>query len=165
MSFRRRSRVRVRSWCLSTLPLALAFVGPSEVHAGRRGTAKAAEAAAQTQLALTRSASDLRQGLAAIEREAESLRYALRLLDHRKDESLRRLKSYRAARGAREDQARVRARALYKPARGGLPRLYFEDLAPGVRTHASADRVTRGRTVRWLVRHDLRELEVHRRAE
>src|SRR5690606_34137107 len=114
MSFRRRSRVRVRSWCLSTLPLALAFVGPSEVHAGRRGTAKAAEAAAQTQLALTRSASDLRQGLAAIEREAESLRYALRLLDHRKDESLRRLKSYRAARGAREDQARVRARALYK---------------------------------------------------
>ena len=86
-------------------------------------------------------------------------------MQHRADESLRRLSAYQDARGAREGQSRVRARALYKLARGGLARLYFEDLAPGVRSERSADRITRGRTVRWLVRHDLRELSVHKRAE
>lgn len=133
----------------------------SPVHAGKRDL----EAAIQHQLALTRSAADVQKALKSLERERASLAYAQRLLGHRADESLRRLSAYSSARGAREGQAKVRARALYKLARGGLPRLYFEDLAPGARSERSADRITRGRTVRWLVRHDLRELSVHRRAE
>ncbi len=144
---------------LAGLLAGLGTARPAE--AGR----KQVEAAIERQLALTRSAAELHKGMAALERERESLAYAERLLRHRAEESLRRLSSYRSARDAREGQTRKRARALYKLARGGLARLYFEDLAPGARDEKSADRITRGRTVRWLVRHDLRELDVHRRAE
>lgn len=153
-------RLRLRK--LTFAALALTWVcSPNEAQAGR----KQLEASAQRQLDLTRTAADLRKGLAALKREQKSLAYAEDLLRHRGEESLRRLSAYRAARGAREGQASRRARTLYKLARGGLARLYFEDLAPGSRDEKSADRITRGRTIRWLVRHDLRELGVHRRAE
>jgi septal ring factor EnvC (AmiA/AmiB activator) len=55
---------------------------------------------------------------------------------------------------------------MYKLARGGMLRLYFEDASrDGFDDESTASRVSRGRTVRWLVRHDLRELSVHTRAE
>ena len=126
---------------------------------------KGGRAEVETQLALTRAAAELGTASASLQRERETLSYAETLLQHRGKESLRRLSSYRAARGAREDQARKRARVLYKLARGGLPRLYFDKLSAAAEGDKSADRITRGRNVRWLVRHDLRELEVHRRAE
>ena len=126
---------------------------------------KAGQGEVEAQLALTRAAAELGSARASLERERETLAYAETLLGHRGKESLRRLSSYRAARGAREGQARKRARVLYKLARGGLPRLYFDKLNAAAEGDKNADRITRGRSVRWLVRHDLRELEVHRRAE
>jgi murein DD-endopeptidase MepM/ murein hydrolase activator NlpD len=133
-----------------------------ESHAAPR---KRGQLEVETQLALTRAAAELGSASASLERERETLSYAETLLQHRGKESLRRLSSYRAARGAREGQARKRARVLYKLARGGLPRLYFDKLSAAAEGDKNADRITRGRSVRWLVRHDLRELEVHRRAE
>ncbi len=124
--------------------------------------------ALEQELAAVRDARDLLRGAAALERERESLRWASTVLDHRSRESLRRLDAYRVSREARGDQARGRARAMYKLARGGMLRLYFEDVAArgeDASTSKTAERVARGRTVRWLVRHDLRELAVHTRAE
>ena len=123
--------------------------------------------ALQRELQSVRDARDLRRGLAALERETDSLEWAQTLLEHRGRESLRRLDAYRVSRDTRRKQARQRARSMYKLARGGMLRMYFEDVsnagdADRLRT---ADRVTRGRTIRWLVRHDLRELGVHARAE
>ena len=145
-----------------TLVLALAIAGfESEAHTApaRRGTT--VSRTLEKHLALTRTATELRRGLTALERERGSLGHARRLLTHRGDESVRRLDAYRASKGARERQSRRRARTLYKLARGGMLRLMFEDVGG----EASANRITRGRTMHWLLKHDLRELEVHRRAE
>jgi septal ring factor EnvC (AmiA/AmiB activator) len=137
----------------------------------KRGAAL--ERAMKAELQLTREATSLERGLASLERERASLEYAETVLEHRGSESVRRLDAYRVSREAREKQARRRARSLYKLARGGVLRLVFEDISEEeeraedretARSRA-ADRVTRGRTLRWLVLHDLQELSVHRRAE
>ena len=123
------------------------------------------------ELEMTRQATALERGLAGMKREAESLAYASTLLAHRSSESVRRLDAYRVSRGTHERQARRRARSLYKLARGGMLRLVFEDISeldggpPSDARSRAAQRVTRGRTIRWLVQHDLEELSVHRRAE
>ena len=113
------------------------------------------------ELGLTSSLVKMERGLVALERAEESATYAASVLEHGGKESLRRLESYRVSRSAREGQTRRRARALYKLARGGMLRIAFEDPRDG----DTARRIAKGRTVRWLVRHDLRELSVHRRAE
>jgi murein DD-endopeptidase MepM/ murein hydrolase activator NlpD len=152
-------------WLPRATLLVLLGAWTAESHAAPSKKAEEIEAQVSAQLELTRAAAELGAARASLARERETLAYAQGLLDHRGRESLRRLSSYRAARGARETQARKRARVLYKLARGGLPRLYFEKLDAEVQGDDNADRITRGRSVRWLVRHDLRELEVHRRAE
>ena len=160
MAVRRSKRGRFAGLAFGLCAFALCVV-PESAAAPR----KAGQGEVETQLALTRAAAELGSARASLERERETLAYAETLLGHRGKESLRRLSSYRAARGAREGQARKRARVLYKLARGGLPRLYFDKLNAAAEGDKNADRITRGRSVRWLVRHDLRELEVHRRAE
>lgn len=142
----------------------LMLAASSEGLAGPSTSAQR-ESQVQHQLELTRAATELGAARAGLQRERETLAYAEKMLNHRGRESLRRLASYRAARSARESQARKRARVLYKLARGGLPRLYFDKLNAEAQGDHNADRITRGRSVRWLVRHDLRELKVHRRAE
>jgi murein DD-endopeptidase MepM/ murein hydrolase activator NlpD len=119
--------------------------------------------ALERELSTVETARAVMRAQSALERERESLAWARSVLEHRGRESLRRLDAYRVSHQAREDQARARARAMYKLARGGMLRLYFEDVAS--RDGSTADRVTRGRTIRWLVRHDLRELSVHVRSE
>ncbi len=124
-------------------------------------------AALERELEVLDRAVDLRRGVEALERERESVAWAQRHLDHRSRESLRRLDVYRAERVGHEDQTRARARVMYKLARGGLLRL----AQPGAGAEHDADReeaarrVARARAIRWLVRADLRNLAVHRKAE
>jgi murein DD-endopeptidase MepM/ murein hydrolase activator NlpD len=136
---------------------AIAWASPPE---GFRGTS--VSRTLQRHLALVRAASDIRGAMGKLRREQASLVYARKLLMHRGNESLRRLDAYRVSKATREKQIRKRTAVLYKLARGGMMRLVFEDMSGG---DVSASRLERGRAVRWLVRHDLRELSVHRRAE
>jgi septal ring factor EnvC (AmiA/AmiB activator) len=117
----------------------------------------------EDELGLTRQAVDLEQALAAIERGHAGTDYGAEILDHAGRESMRRLAAYRDAKGDREALVRARARAMVKLARSGVLRLTFErqdDDGMGV-----AERLALGRDLRWLVRHDLHELSVYRRAE
>jgi hypothetical protein len=134
----------------------------------RAGTKVVSLADALTrELGLTRSASELHEGLAALDRERGSLEYSAGVLDHAGRESMRRMRSYDDVRREREVAARGRARALYKLARGGAARLVFEDFtAPReIAPHADVDRLARGRALQWIVRHDLQVLAVHHRAQ
>lgn len=142
--------------------------------------------ALQRELEAVRDARELLEGSVALEREQESLAWAQTVLEHRGRESLRRLDAYRVSRDTRRKQARARARSLYKLARGGMLRIYLEEVGQEdggrenlrrlgsntseealgtAQAERTADRVTKGRTLRWLVRHDLSELRVHTRAE
>ena len=121
-------------------------------------------AALDRELQLTRTATELSQALGQLDRERASLEYTATVLDHASKEGMRKLSSYRRVRDDRERRARTRARTLYKLSRGGVARLALEDMDPEAEVDTSA-RITRGRTLRFLVEHDLRELAVHRRAE
>jgi murein hydrolase activator len=120
--------------------------------------------AATEELELTEAANAVARGQAALGRERESIDWATELLAHRGRDSLRKLDVYRGHRVEREVMSEVRARKLYKLARGGgMLELVFEDGADGRLT--PHDRVLRGRTVRRLVDHDLELLRVHAEAE
>ena len=121
-------------------------------------------AALERELGLTRTAAEVARGLAELDRERASLEYTAGVLDHAGRESMRRLDAYRHTKDDREQSVRQRARVLYKLARGGAARLAFADLDPST-PRESADRIVRARTLRVLVRHDLDELAIHRRAE
>jgi murein DD-endopeptidase MepM/ murein hydrolase activator NlpD len=121
-------------------------------------------AALERELGLTRTATEVSRALGELDRERASLEYTATVLDHAGRESMRRLDAYRHTRGDREVKVRERARVLYKLARGGVARLALADLDPDAPTD-TADRVVRARTLRVLVRHDLDELAIHRRAE
>lgn len=121
-------------------------------------------AALERELGLTRTAAEVARALAELDRERESLAYTATVLDHAGRESMRRLDAYRRTRNDREARVRERARVLYKLARGGIARLALADLDPDAEKQ-NADRVARARTLRVLVRHDLDELAIHRRAE
>jgi septal ring factor EnvC (AmiA/AmiB activator) len=106
-------------------------------------------------------ASDLRTAADALARERRALASQRELLAQVSAESLRRLDAYGKVRAGREARARARARALASLSRGGIARILFEPAA-----HARTDqRIALGHTLRTLVRHDLRDLAVHRRAE
>ncbi|MEM6992490.1 MAG: peptidoglycan DD-metalloendopeptidase family protein, partial [Myxococcota bacterium] len=79
-------------------------------------------------------------------------------------ESMRRLDAYRAGRVARHERVAQRGRAMYKLARGGMLRFTFEELAPEGKL-STAQRLSTGRSLRWLVRHDLEEMSAYQRAE
>src|SRR5690606_9725628 len=103
-------------------------------------------------------------GRAALERERESLDWASELLEQRGRESLRKLSTYAEHRVEREALTTVRARELYKLARGGgMLELMFEDGADGRLT--PSQRIARGRTLRRVIDRDLQLLRVHTDAE
>jgi murein DD-endopeptidase MepM/ murein hydrolase activator NlpD len=115
------------------------------------------------ELHLTEQATEIEHALAAIERGRAGTEYGVAVLDHAGRESLRLLAAYREQKGDREAQVRRRARALLRLSRGGIPRLTFESLdEDGM---FAADRVALGRELRRLVRRDLAELSLWRRAE
>ncbi|PRQ08493.1 murein hydrolase activator EnvC family protein [Enhygromyxa salina] len=144
-----------------------ALAGDPAERAQRRAKNQQAEQlrdAVSQELELTQAANEVARGQAALGRERESLDWATELLAHRGRDSLRRLDVYRGHRVEREAMSVVRARKLYKLARGGgMLELMFEDGADGRLT--PHDRVLRGRTVRRLVDHDLELLQVHAQAE
>jgi murein DD-endopeptidase MepM/ murein hydrolase activator NlpD len=121
--------------------------------------------ALQRELGLTRSAADLQRGLAALDRERASLQYSAQVLAHASRESARKLAAYDAAQDHRDAEARRRARALVKLARGGVARLAFAEALGDEPEGATALRLSRAHALHALVRHDLRELASHRRAE
>jgi len=134
----------------------------TEVHArvGLSELGKALEA----ELGLTRQAVALEEALVTLDNQQLGAEHGAELLDHAGRESLRLLDAYRSGRSEREHVARLRARAMYKASRGGIARLVFEDVGRGDAS-TSADRVARGRDLRWMVRHDLRELASYQRSE
>lgn len=117
----------------------------------------------EAELGLTRQATELERAVIALEREQAGAEHGASVLDQAGRQSLQQLEAYRAARDAREQLVRKRARALVKVARGGLARIVLEGF--GDDTRPSAERLARGRDLRWLVRHDLRELAAYQRAE
>lgn len=123
--------------------------------------------ALEQELTIARGLADIQDGLVALEQERASIEYAASILEHGGRESLRRLHAYRTTGATQQREARRRARALYKLARGGVPRIVFADgNEPSAQGKGEqARRITRGRTMAWIVRHDLEELDVYRRAE
>ena len=147
---------RRASW-LAGLVAGLAVVGGARAAGPGR-----LEQALRRELDLTGRLVEVERAAAAFERAQETLEYAAGVMGHGAREGERRLSAYRVSRSTREAQARRRGRALYKLARGGMLRIVFDDPEGDDRAGV---RIARGRTIRWLVRHDLRELDVYRRAE
>lgn len=142
------------------LPVALGLaLGLAGAAGARAGDDSPLRRALERELGLTEQVIEFDKAIAAIDRERESAEYARQVLRHAGAESLRQLDAYRVSGAAREKQTRRRARALYKLARGGVARLVFDP------ADSSTERLNRGHALRWLVKHDLRELSVHRRAE
>ena len=150
------------TWGIVALGLALAAT-PASARSGWQRLSARLGAVVDAELGLARQAVDLERAVAALEREQAGAEYSAAILDHAGAESVRRLSAYRAGRSEREQITRRRARAMVKAARGGVARLMFEDV--GRPESTTADRLARGRRLRWLVRHDLRELSAYQRAE
>ena len=142
--------------------LALALAG--SVHARNKAPERLRETL-ERELGLTEASTELAESLAVLDRERSSLEYTATVLDHAARESMRRLDAYRKRRTDRETTARTRARSLYKLSRGGVARLAFESAGGADREEELEHRILRGRALRFLVRHDLAELDVYRRAE
>jgi murein DD-endopeptidase MepM/ murein hydrolase activator NlpD len=145
------------------LALATLLAGGTAGAAAQSGTALVD--ALQRELGLTRSAAELQRGLSALDREQASLQYTAEVLGHASRESMRKLAAYSDAQIDRETAARRRARALVKLARGGVARLAFAEALGDEPEGATALRLSRAHALHALVRHDLRELASHRRAE
>jgi murein DD-endopeptidase MepM/ murein hydrolase activator NlpD len=155
----------MRAWkILAGVALSCVAIGTARADDLWERTSNRLSAALERELGLTRSATEVARALGELDRERASLEYTAAVLDHAGRESMRRLEAYRRTRSDREARVRQRARVLYKLARGGVARLALADLDPGAAPD-TADRVARARTLRVLVRHDLDELAVHRRAE
>ncbi len=142
--------------------LALGLTGGA--HARNKAPERLKEAL-ERELGLTKTSTELAESLAVLDRERSSLEYTATVLDHAARESMRRLDAYRKRRTDRELTARTRARSLYKLSRGGVARLAFESAGGADREQELEHRILRGRALRFLVRHDLVELDVYRRAE
>lgn len=153
---------RTITWALAGFGLVLAAL-PAQARGGWRQLSERVGAALDVELGLARQAVDLERAVATLEHEQAGAEYSAALLDHAARESVRRLGAYRAGRDERERITRRRARAMVKAARGGIARLMLEDVGREERT--TAERLARGRGLRWLVRHDLRELSAYQRAE
>jgi murein DD-endopeptidase MepM/ murein hydrolase activator NlpD len=147
------------------LSLGLGLIG--EAHArkpSREQRRVALREAATRELELTTTANAIARGQAALERERESIDWTTDLLTRRGREGLRKLDAYRERRVERQALGEVRARSLYKLARGGgMLELMFEDGSDGRQT--PQDRRARATTVRRLIDRDLEILKVHSDAE
>jgi murein DD-endopeptidase MepM/ murein hydrolase activator NlpD len=120
--------------------------------------------AATLELELTTTANQIARGQAALERERESIDWTSDLLARRGREGLRKLDAYRERRVDREALGEVRARELYKLARGGgMLEMMFEDGGHGHVT--PLQRRARATSVRRLIDRDLEILKVHSDAE
>jgi murein DD-endopeptidase MepM/ murein hydrolase activator NlpD len=168
---RRRSTGSTRSRVLSLTSLAcvlsLALGVFDDAHA-RKPTREqrrvALREAATHELELTTTANAIARGQAALERERESIDWTTDLLARRGREGLRKLDAYRERRVDREALGEVRARELYKLARGGgMLELMFEDGSDGHVT--PQQRRARATSVRRLIDRDLEILKVHSDAE
>lgn len=154
---------RRSSWVLAGLGVALSVAVPVQARVGWEDVAQRLGQAFDAELGLTRQAVDLQRAVATLEREQDGAEYGAAVLDYAGRESMRRLDVYRAGREDRERVARQRARAMMKVARGGVARIVLDDGDGDERRRA--ERLARGRDLRWLVRHDLRELSAYQRAE
>jgi murein DD-endopeptidase MepM/ murein hydrolase activator NlpD len=144
--------------------LGLSLAGVAEARKPLSERRAALRKAAERELALTETANAMERGRAALERERESLDWASELLEQRGHDSLRKLANYAEHRAEREAQTTVRARELYKLARGGgMLELMFEDGADGRLT--ANQRIARGKTMRRVIDRDLELLRIHTEAE
>jgi murein DD-endopeptidase MepM/ murein hydrolase activator NlpD len=162
-----RGLTRVLSLTSLACVLSLAFGLFEHAHA-RKPTREQRRAAlrdaATHELELTTTANAIARGQAALEREQESIDWTADLLARRGSEGLRKLDAYRERRIEREALGEVRARELYKLARGGgMLELMFEDGADGHVT--PLQRRARATSVRRLIDRDLEILKVHSDAE
>lgn len=137
--------------------------GPAAARGGLGELGERLGQAIEAELGLTRQAAELERAVIALEREQAGAEHGANVLEHAGRQSLQQLEAYREARDAREQRVRKRARALVKVARGGIARIVLEGM--GDEARSSTERLTRGRDLRWLVRHDLRELAAYQRAE
>lgn len=137
--------------------------GPAAARGGLGELGERLGQAIEAELGLTRQAAELERAVIALEREQAGAEHGASVLEHAGRQSLQQLEAYREARDAREQRVRKRARALVKVARGGIARIVLEGM--GDEARSSTERLTRGRDLRWLVRHDLRELAAYQRAE
>ncbi|RMG99551.1 MAG: hypothetical protein D6705_02905 [Deltaproteobacteria bacterium] len=140
--------------------VAVSAMASSAWARGSSDDAEAATEAAERVATLVRRLAALEHGAAALSAAGESMAYARGVLAYERSEGVRKLRAYRVRRAARAKAARRRGRALYKLSRGGVLRILFEEDA-----EATSARTTKARTIRFLVRHDLRELAVYRDAE
>jgi murein DD-endopeptidase MepM/ murein hydrolase activator NlpD len=147
------------------LALGLGLAGESQARKPSREQRRVAlREAATHELELTTTANAIARGQAALERERESIDWTTDLLARRGREGLRKLDAYRERRVERQALGEVRARSLYKLARGGgMLELMFEDGSDGHQT--PQDRRARATTVRRLIDRDLEILKVHSDAE
>lgn len=137
--------------------------GPAAARGGLGELRDRLGEALEAELGLTRQAAELERAVIALEHEQAGAEHGASVLEHAGRQSLQQLEAYREARDARELLVRKRARALVKVARGGIARIVLEGLGDDARP--STERLARGRDLRWLVRHDLRELAAYQRAE
>lgn len=161
-----RSRALHLTSLACVLSLALGLVD-TDAHA-RKPTREqrrvALREAATHELELTTTANQIARGQAALERERESIDWTSDLLARRGSEGLRKLDAYRERRVERQALGEVRARELYKLARGGgMLEMMFEDGSDGHVT--PQQRRARATSVRRLIDRDLEILKVHSDAE
>lgn len=149
------------AWVLS-IGGVLLLAAPVQARSGLGELSERLGRALEAELGLARQATELERAVIALEREQAGAERGASVLEHAGRQSLAQLDAYRGARDARERLVRQRARALVKVARGGIARIVLEDLGD---EQPSAERLARGRDLRWLVRHDLRELAAYQRAE
>lgn len=143
-----------------------AVVGTTAIAAPKRWREIGSQLATRLEheLGLVRSSAEIHRGLAAIDRERNSLQYTAALLDHASSESMRRLSAYAEGSDERDARLRKRGRALYKLSRGGAARLAFGESLGDEAAGATADRLARSRALRDIVRRDLDDMSSHRRA-
>ncbi len=152
---------------LLTVVVVVALGAGTTYAAGPPGWRRAANrlgTALKRELGLQVTATELRRAVEVLERERLGVDYDAAILNHAGRESMRRLDAYRRGRAEREDRVSERARAMYKLSRGGMLRFAFEELAPSSDL-GTAERLATGRSLRWLVRHDLEEMSAYQRAE
>lgn len=150
-------------WVLAAGGVLMLAAGPAAARGGLGELGERLGQAIEAELGLTRQAAELERAVIALEREQAGAEHGASVLEHAGRQSLQQLEAYREARDAREQRVRKRARALVKVARGGIARIVLEGMGDDARS--STERLSQGRDLRWLVRHDLRELAAYQRAE
>ncbi len=119
------------------------------------------------ELQLARRVVEIERGLETLRTESASLKFSESVVRDRAMESVRKIQAYSASRELGERRAMERTRAMYKLARGGIPRLVVESR---LETDAHGEsgtlqRVQRAQALHRLVTSDMRVLERHRRSE